>query len=467
METNFINETKTVQKIILRNLIQDKKYRDSLINNFEEEFFDREYRDTLKLLKKIYENNSDFPTYENMVNLIKVKVKKDDAKKNIILKIIDESYNIVEKDSYELIFEITKHWLEEVNLQKMFFETKHFIENPSSMTIEEFNNSINKRLNFSIEEDLGCDFFEDLEQVAYDIVNEDIFRIPTSVKKIDDFNNGGLSNGSLTLFLGGSGVGKSGILCSLASNMIRSKKNVLYVTFEMEQKEIVKRITANLLDKEIDSLKNDSEQELAKRLINFRDMNDFKNKLIVKHWAMNTKSASDIRSYVNQMYTHKKIEFDVIIVDYLGLMASSNSDKKKSENHIYLSSIASELKQLAQEFKKPVITAHQLQRGNKNVDDVTEDSIAGSYGIITFLDMLFAIFRNDESDKNGVINLKNLKNRGGRSTNDIHQIGFDFAKMKLYDVTNSKNDNYVTNLEEYDSSKNTSTKKVIDFLKRK
>ena len=59
----------------------------------------------------------------------------------------------------------------------------------------------------------------------------------------------------MNIALAGTGVGKSLFMCHCASNII-TRRNVLYITMEINEERIAERIDANLLNIPIDQIEN-------------------------------------------------------------------------------------------------------------------------------------------------------------------------------------------------------------------
>ena len=111
---------------------------------------------------------------------------------------------------------------------------------------------------------IGMDFFKDapLRYEKY-ILEEEV--LPTDIEQLNKLLNGGFRKKAIHCFNGRVNIGKSAILCSLASCFLKQGRNVIYISGEMSEDMISKRIDANLLDIAV----NDLNKSLDKKVYLF------------------------------------------------------------------------------------------------------------------------------------------------------------------------------------------------------
>ena len=109
---------------------------------------------------------------------------------------------------------------------------------------------------------------------------------------------------------------------------------------------------------------------------------------------------------------------------------------------LFRSAIAEELRGLAVEYNVPIVSATQTTRsGYTNSDPGLEDT-SESFGLPATADFMFALVSNEELEALNQIIVKQLKNRyNDPSYFKRFVVGIDRAKMKLYDVEASAQDN--------------------------
>jgi replicative DNA helicase len=240
---------------------------------------------------------------------------------------------------------------------------------------------MDERAKVSIDSDLGLDFDDIDEMIAY--YSERQTGIRTQHKQLNYRLGPGFLPGTLSIILAASGVGKSLLMTDLISGMIKKNKNILLISLEMADKEIMKRVHANAMDLPINSLLdlNKTEGELKKirngdginpgRDIVTKDMvisayqkmktEGNVGKFFVKDYPAGSFSPLMLEQLVESYKIEKNIEFDIVFVDYLGIM-KSDLVSPGAGLYSYVKSIAEETRAVAKKLNLPIISASQLNR---------------------------------------------------------------------------------------------------------
>lgn len=153
-------------------------------------------------------------------------------------------------------------------------------------------------------------------------------------------------------------VGKSAFALNLVKNFCLQGYHPLFISLEMNKKEFMNRLVANMGGVKAQSIKR-------------------KDGLTSNDWANIMKAKEDIRKFkfnlydkggmsIEQLYgfarfLKKKGELDVLVVDYLQLLTSNQYKNQKQNQVSYISQM---LKQIAMELDIPVIALSQLSRGS-------------------------------------------------------------------------------------------------------
>lgn len=214
--------------------------------------------------------------------------------------------------------------------------------------------------------------------------------------------------------------------------------NVLYITLEMSERKVMKRLGSMRLKVPINEYDEKSKdvEFIKKRIENLPKINgegdlfDKKiGKIYSKFWAAGTATVNDFDMYLQKLKDKKNIDIHLILVDYITLIAPS--ERTKSDN-LYTKgkNLAEGLRALAAKWEAPVISGIQISKDAWNANDITLDSIPESKAIAETSDTFFAIIRTEEMKRNNVYRLKNLKQRDG-----------DFIKSQIFLKLNT---NYLT-----------------------
>ena len=229
-------------------------------------------------------------------------------------------------------------------------------------------------------------------------------------------------------------VGKTLVMCHIASSFLLQSKNVLYITMEMSEEEIAKRIDANILNIPIDQL-----QELSKNAFDNKIsklVNKTKGTLIIKEYPTASAHSGHFKALINELSLKKSFKPDVIFVDYINICTSSRVRSGSNINsYSIIKSISEELRGLAVEFDIPIFSSTQLTRSGFASSDPEITDTSESFGLPATADFLLALIRTEELDGMNQIMIKQLKNRySDKSINKRFVVGVDRSKMRLYDV---------------------------------
>jgi replicative DNA helicase len=295
---------------------------------------------------------------------------------------------------------------------------------------------LQEALGVCFDNSVGHDYFEDADQ-RFAFYHKSESKIPFDLEMFNRITQGGLPNKTLNIVLAGTGVGKSLFMCHMASSCLSQGKNVLYVTMEMAEEKIAERLDANLLNIELDQIKDLPKQMFDKRLSKFSEKTT--GKLIVKEYPTASAHAGHFKSLLNELSLKKKFKPDILFIDYLNICASSRFKPGGSVNsYTYVKAIAEELRGLAVEFNLPVVSATQTTRSGYSNTDVDLTDTSESFGLPATADFMFALISTEELEQLNQLMVKQLKNRyNDPSFHKRFMIGVDRAKMRLYDVESS------------------------------
>ena len=222
--------------------------------------------------------------------------------------------------------------------------------------------------------------------------------------------------------MGGSNSGKSLWLCNIGVNGAEAGKNVLYVTLEMCDKDVVKRMGSKWLKIPIDDYDNKSKdrtymqrklKELSARSSQLTDDNLFNpsmGNIFIKEFPSGTCSVTDIDDHIKHLEDSKGIKIDMVIVDYLTIMESQKGDSSLFSNGKYLSL---GLRAIAQRRDLVMVTAMQIDKSAQNAPDITIANISESKAIFEAADSIFGIIRSESMRRENKYILKLLKLRNG------------------------------------------------------
>ena len=248
---------------------------------------------------------------------------------------------------------------------------------------------LTKALAVSLDPHIGHDYFEDAD-ARFEYYHRTEQKLAFDLDWFNKTTNGGipLGVGTLNVVMAGTHVGKTLIMCHAAASYLKQGKNVLYITLEISEEEVTKRIDANLLDIAMDDLNKpdkNPKKYFHDKLNALRASTN--GRLIVKKYPTAGAHAGHFRHLLNELRLKKNFAPDIIFIDYLNICTSSRIKQGPNVNsYTYVKAIGEELRGLGDEFLIPVFSATQTNRCLKvgtmvetdSEDKRAEDLVVGS-----------------------------------------------------------------------------------------
>lgn len=427
-----------IERTILSNLVYNEEYGRKVLPFIKDEYFsDMAQRTAFDLINEHVVKYNEFPTKESLqIDLSN----KDDLNQQVYQDTQDLISNldptVIENKKLDWLLDQTEKFCQDRAIFQAIHQSIKILDDKTGkMTKGAIPKLLQDALAVSFHTEIGHDFIEDADK-RFDYYHTDVDRIPFDLEFFNKITNGGLPDKTLTVFLAGVNVGKTQLMCHCAGNNLRDGFNVLYITLEMSQEEIAKRIDANLLDVAMDDLAVLPKDVYDKKIQKLRDKT--KGKLIVKEYPTSQGHVGHFRHLLNELRLKKNFIPDIIYIDYINICASSRIKRGQANSYEYIKAIAEEMRGLAVEFEVPIATATQLNRTGFKSSDIDMTDTAESFGLPATADLMIGMVITEELEELGQIMCKQLKNRlGSKHTNKRFIIGVDRAKMRFHDVDQS------------------------------
>jgi len=292
------------------------------------------------------------------------------------------------------------------------------------------------------QEDLGDMYFENIEErllARRDLTLRSNIAIPTGINKLDSDLGGGVAPGELAIFMSPMKRGKTMSIVCFSKGALYNGKNVLHIGMEGSRDR-----TQNLYDASISGVTKEmlhvSENEVRTAVTAFKN-SPTSGKLWVQHYPAQGCSALTIEALMQKLKFLHKFQPDMLVIDYLGLMRSSNKkllvDVSSGGRYHLLGAITKELLALAQQHKIAVWLLHQTTRGSKSKDIIDLDDSGDSIEPMRDADLILTLNQTkQEADPD--INPQDVRIfiAGGREMKDRKQVNLkiDKAKCQLYEA---------------------------------
>lgn len=229
---------------------------------------------------------------------------------------------------------------------------------------------------------------------------------------------GGFGPGRMYVFGARPGVGKSALAAQAAYTLALGGA-VIFATMEMDKAEVYGRILSQQAEVYYGGLKATASDFIRAREEAWT-ANEVRDIRVIDK---GTQSVASIRSAVRSVQRETPVAG--VVVDYIHLMTASGGASQNEVNRI--AEITRGLKQLAMDFKIPVIALSQLNRNVSGRIDPkpTLADLRGSGSIEQDSDVVIFLYRDTEvsgRNQDQVINVHVGKNRQGPSNVDLELV---------------------------------------------
>ena len=416
--------------MILAHLINNDGYARKVIPHLDPDYFEKtSHQICCKLVLDYYKKYNKQATRE----ILKIEL----DSKRLPEKIFREASEFIDELKYneqsaDWMFDKTEQYCKERALNNALIKAVEYSESPDKKGL--IPDVLQKALSVTFDSNIGHDFFKDAED-RYDRFHEETNKLPFDIDLLNKITKGGVVKKTLNCLIAASGVGKSLALCHFAASNLSIGKNVLYITLEMSEDWIAKRIESNLFNFNINDIDTLEKEEYLRKISKIRSKTH--GNLIVKEYPTSGANAGHFRYLLSELKQKQGFIPDVIYIDYLNI-CSSFKVTMAGGSYGYIKSIAEELRALAVEYDVPVFTATQVNREGAKSSDFSETDVSESIGIVFALDLFLAMISTEELEKMNLIRFKQLKNRyGPKDYYGSFAVGIDRTMMKLYDAENS------------------------------
>jgi len=422
-----------IETTILKNLVHNEEYMRKVLPFLSEEYFvDFSDKSVYNLVKTFIAKYNKPPTIEALEISLQNSNLPEGAYKDAqdILK----NLTSFEPSNQDWLVQETEKFCKDKAIYNAILKSIDILEEKDKKHSKDgIPSLLQEALGVCFDSSVGHDYFENASE-RYDFYHRVESRIPFDIDLLNKITQGGLPNKTLNIALAGTGVGKSLFMCHVAASTLAQGKNVLYITLEMAEERIAERIDANLLNVEIDQLKNLPKNMFESRMDKISGKTH--GKLIIKEYPTASAHVSHFKALLNELSLKRSFKPDIIFIDYLNICASSRFKPGGSVNsYTYVKAIAEELRGLAVEFNLPIVSATQTTRSGFSNTDVELTDTSESFGLPATADFMFALISTEELEQLNQLMVKQLKNRYNDPTfHKRFMVGIDRTKMRLYDL---------------------------------
>ncbi|QGZ13851.1 DnaB-like replicative helicase [Rhizobium phage RL38J1] len=427
---NKIFMAETLERIIVYSLLNDPEYFQKAGPFIKQDYFvDKETKEVFGIFRNYVEKYDDVPSRTELRTILNEREIEDDLK-DLCHEVLD--FQTDDEINLEWIMEESEDYCRKRATYLAILESLDIIEgNQKKLKASVVPELLERAINLKFDNDIGIDFWEELERKV-EKYDESVTKIPFKLGMLNKVTEGGYERRAVVGVAAPTGFGKSIWLGDEALHASEMGYNVAYITFEMSDSRIEARLDANALDETMSVMKTMEVETLKKRFENLR--NKKHGYLVIKEYGPGEVTAQNLSTYLKEVKMAKGEPVDVLVVDYLNLMASFRYAASNG-TYLTLKGVCEELVALAKRHNIAILTATQFNRGGQKNSSPEIKDISESQGIANTLDALFAMYDNEELEKMNKAVFKQLKNRfGDKNYFKSFLVGINRSKMKFHDV---------------------------------
>jgi hypothetical protein len=244
--------------------------------------------------------------------------------------------------------------------------------------------------------------------------------IGTSIPALDKKLGGGLGRGELGIIMGPMKRGKTVFSVNMAYGAMKNGIKVVHYLMEGSESRLQVLYDSRISGVPKDQVaKPERAEEVRKAVSTFYDRPGVET-LLIKHFPAQGCTPMTIENHLNQMVAYK-FEPELIIVDYLGLMSSTQKNIASSgDRYLMYGQITKELLSLAQRGGYAIWLLHQSTRGSKKKSTIDLDDSADSIEPMRDADLILTLnqVEGEENRDSSEISKLRIFIAGGREVAD-------------------------------------------------
>ena len=401
----------------------------NLLSKIKKGFYSMEEYEVLTTLSLDFFNKFNTPPSRDQIEeIIKVKgIEFSNSKLDAIYEIDMSQY---EKDWLE---QQTHSWIEWNTFDKSIHELINYVKTVAVTTenvhdvVEKGKRLIADRNNLTFDFDEGLDFFNPSHHKQRILTG-----MSTGYQFMDNLLGGGWSPKTLHVVMGPPKSGKTWWLVNLYANAVQSGHNSAYISLEVEDKKLMRRVGSNLLSipysKYVELSQNES--YIKESIQDFCNTNLKVGTAVVKEYPASSATVPEIEAYLRKIEENRGKKFFTVFIDYINIV--SNYRNANSENtYMKIKQLSEDLRAMAQRNEWCIITATQTNRGAMDASDISVTDTAESAGLLHTVDSMWAIIQDQLMAEQSEYYLKALllRDENGKGNKQKFEVDRNYGRI--------------------------------------
>jgi replicative DNA helicase len=402
-EKNFGYLGFSFQQSLLKAIIEDKKYGETIIDVLESKYFENNsFKFIMENMKELYKNYIKIPDY----NTIAQKIMAENGNNSSSKVHIDTLDAIKNNDQQiEYVKDTALNFCKQQNLKRELKNVQNIIESGEFEAYSKIEEIIQKALQVGIQGDEATDVFHDIDGA---LEKDSRHPIPTGIVGIDKLLEGGLGRGELGVVLAPTGTGKTTLLTKMANTAYNWNYNVVQIFFEDNPSNIKKK-HYTIWSEIAPSDQHEAQDEVKEKVKSAQERSTGSIKLL--KLPSDNITISEIKSKLRKMISDG-FNIDLLLIDYVDCISPERStfgEEWKGEGSIMRS-----LESMTGEFNIAIWTATQGNRESISSEVVNSDQMGGSIKKAQIAHVILSIGKTMEQKEHNLATLTLVKSRIGR-----------------------------------------------------
>lgn len=403
-ERNFGYLGFSFQQSLIKAIIEDKKYGETIIDVIESKFFDNNsFKFIMENMKELYKSYNKIPDYNTLAQKLMAEGSGNQTSK-IHIDTLDAIKN--NEQQIEYVKDTALNFCKQQNLKRELKSVQNIIESGEFEAYNRIEQIIQKALQVGISNDETTDVFHGIDEAL-----EQDFRhpLPTGIAGIDNLLKGGLGIGELGIVLAPTGTGKTTLLTKFANTAFNLGYNVVQIFFEDNPGNIKRKhytIWSNIAPDD----QPENKDEVMQKVNDAQSRS--KGSLKLLKLASDNVTISEIKNKLRKINSESTNKIDLLIIDYVDCISSeksTNGEEWKGEGSVMRS-----LESMTTEFNMAIWTATQGNRESISSEVVTGDQMGGSIKKAQIAHVILSIGKTLEQKEHNLATLTLLKSRIGK-----------------------------------------------------
>jgi len=316
-EKNFGYLGFSFQQSLIKAIIEDKKYGETIVDVLESKYFDNSaFKYIMENIKELYKAYNKIPNYDT----IQQKIMAEGGNSTTSISHVDTIKTLSELSmDYEYVKDTALNFCKQQNLKRELKSVQTIIENGNFEEYNKIEQIIQKALQVGIQSEEGTDVFHDMESA---LEKDNRHPIPLGIVGIDNLLEGGLGRGELGVVLAPTGTGKTTLLTKFANTAYNLDYNVLQIFFEDNPGNIKRKhytIWSEISPKDQPEFK----EEVMKKVEDAQKRS--KGSIRLLKLPSDNVTISEIKSKMRKMISDG-FKIDLLIIDYVDCISPERTN---------------------------------------------------------------------------------------------------------------------------------------------